>query len=137
MTNCLIKLLKRIEALLKYAYYRYLLMACGNKVFIILIKIQKHMMRIKTLCAPLIYTAIYPFSLSLSSQLRTASYRNYVFKASNMRFRSNELSLLPYFYHPAIEAKSESTVKYYEIKDATVLNLIFLTETTEEVHLSI
>lgn len=65
--------------------------------------------------------------------MRKGAYRSYSIRGSNIRFRANDLTLLAYYYHPSIEAKLNSTGKYYELKDSGVLTLNFLSDTTEEV----
>lgn len=84
-------------------------------------------------CPFLTTPLVHSFS-KLSDQLRSGSYRSYAFKSSNIRFRSNDLLLLTYFYHPSITSRNDGGLYLYEIKESSALTLSFLADTTEDVN---
>lgn len=50
---------------------------------------------------PITTTLSQTFSTQFYSALKSSSQKNLIFKSSNLKFRSNEMILAPYFSHPA------------------------------------
>jgi hypothetical protein len=81
------------------------------------------------------------FSTKFYDGIKAAPYRSHIFKSSNLKYKSKDMFMLPYFYHPSIEKSllipCYQNTQYYQIKNSSVMNLNFLIETTDDVRITL